>query len=204
MNARHILWCASFLLLAGCAHPTIPGPQLTCLPEGFGFDGHFQTTQRFLPGRQVVEQRGYVVTGQDPTANYILIMTLSGATSYESLLQNWNTAVDRTGSAEWGPLQPLPMKDLEAWYWRAEWHDDEQLIARDLVAVVSDEGSDRTYVLDFHASSPKYMDEAIMQNALVSFRVKPKGAVSFAKLGAVIALAAGFAFVYTRARGSLA
>src|SRR6185503_17574570 len=109
LNARHILWCASFLLLAGCAHPTIPGPQLTCLPEGFGFDGHFQTTQRFLPGRHVVEQRGYVVTGQDPTANYILIMTLSGATSYESLLQNWNTAVDRTGSAEWGPLQPLPM-----------------------------------------------------------------------------------------------
>jgi hypothetical protein len=42
-----------------------------------------------------------------------------------------------------------------------------------------------------------------MQNALASFRLKATS-VSFAKLGAVIALAAGFAFVYTRARGTLA
>ena len=203
MILRQILWCAILVLVAGCARPTIPGPQLTCLPEGFGFDGHFQTTQRFLPGRQVVEQRGYVVTGQDPAANYILIVTLSGPTSYESLLQNWNANLDRTGAAEWGPLQPLPMKNLAAWYWRVEWHDEERLIGRDIVAMVSDESSDKTYVLDFHATSPKYMDETAMQNAVASFRVKARS-VSFAKLGAVIALAAGFAFVYTRARGTLA
>jgi hypothetical protein len=201
---RRLIWYASLAFVAGCARPTIPGPQLTCIPEGFGFDGHFQTTQRFLPGRQILEQRGYVVNGQDPKANYILIMTLSGPTSYESLLQNWNANLDRTGAAEWGPLQPLSMKHLPAWYWRVEWHDgDEQLIGRDIVAVVSDESSDKTYVLDFHATTPKYMDETVMQNALSSFRVKATS-VSFAKLGAVIALAAGFAFVYTRARGTLA
>ena len=204
MTVRRLLGCAGLLLLAGCAHPTIPGPQLTCIPEGFGFDGHFQTTQRFLPGRQIVEQRGYVVTGQDPKANYILIMTLSGPTSYESLLQNWNANLDRTGAAEWGPLQPLAMKHLPAWCWRIEWHDnDEQLIGRDIVAVVSDDSSDKTYVLDFHATTSKYMDETVMQNALSSFRLRASS-VSFAKLGAVIALAAGFAFVYTRARGTLA
>ena len=203
MIVRPTLWCASLMLLAGCARPTIPGPQLTCIPEGFGFDGHFQTTQRFLPGRQVLEQRGYVITGQDPKANYILIMTLSGSTTYESLLQNWNANLDRTGAAEWGPLQPMSMKHLPAWYWRVEWHDDERLIGRDIVAVVSDESGDKTYVLDFHATTPKYMDETVMQNAISSFRVKATS-VSIAKLGAVIALAAGFAFVYTRARGTLA
>jgi len=201
---RRFVWYAGLVFVAGCARPTIPGPQLTCIPEGFGFDGHFQTTQRFLPGRQILEQRGYVVNGQDPTANYILIMTLSKATEYESLLQNWNANLDRTGAAEWGPLQPMTMKNLPAWYWRVEWHDDdEQLIARDIVTVVSDESSDKTYVLDFHATTPKYMDETVMQNALASFRVKATS-VSVAKLGAVIALAAGFAFVYTRARGTLA
>ncbi len=203
MIVRRILGCLCLVLLAGCARPTVPGPQLTCIPEGFGFDGHFQIPQRYLPGRQVLEQRGYVVNGQDPKANYILIVTLSGATSYESLLQNWNASLDRTGAAEWGPLQPMSMKNLPAWYWRVEWHDDEQLIGRDIVAVVSDESSDKTYVLDFHATSPKYMGETVMQNALASFRIKASS-VSFAKLGAVLALAAGFAFVYTRARGTLA
>jgi hypothetical protein len=201
---RHVLWSAGAALFIGCAHPIIPGPQLTCLPEGFGFDGHFQTTQRFLPGRHIVEQRGYVVNGQDPKANYILIMTLSGATSYESLLQNWNALLDRAGSAEMGPLQPIPMKSLSAWGWRAQWHEDDRLIARDLIAVVSDDASDLTYVLDFHATSPPYLDETLMQQTLCSFRVKAKDQVSVAKLGAVIALAAGFAFVYTRARASLA
>ena len=203
MIVRRYLGYAGLLFVLGCARPTIPGPQLTCIPEGFGFDGHFQTTQRFLPGRQIIEQRGYVVNGQDPKANYILIMTLSGPTSYESLLQNWNAGLDRTGDAEWGPLQAMSVKHLPAWYWRVEWHNEEQLIGRDIVAVVSDESSDKTYVLDFHATTPKYMDETVMENALASFRVKASS-VSFAKLGAVIALAAGFAFVYTRARGTLA
>lgn len=205
MNPRHLLLCLGTVVLAGCSHAVVPGPQFTCLPEGLGFDGHYKTTERILPDRHIVDQRGYTQIGhEDETANTILIMTLSGATTYESLLGTWSALEEQNQTAEMGPLQPLKVKGQNAWAWRVLWHEDERLIARDLYAVVSDNDADLTYVLKFHASSPDYMDEALMERTLESFRAKSGGRVSVAKLSAVVALAAGFAVVFTRARGTIA
>ena len=201
---RYLALSLGAVMLVGCSHPIVPGPQFTCLPEGFGFDGHYQTTERVLPGRHIVEQRGYTQIGhEDETDNTILIMTLSEATTYESLLETWSTLGEQSTAAELGPLQPLKVKGHKAWAWRVLWHEDERLIARDLYAVVSDEHKDLTYILKFHATTPEYMDEALMERTLESFRAKAGGRVSVAKLSAVVALAAGFAFVFTRARGTI-
>lgn len=205
MNRHRLVLCLGTVLLVGCSRAVVPGPHFTCLPDGFGFDGHYKTTERVLPGRHIVEQRGYTQIGrEDETANTILIMTLSGATTYESVLGTWSNLQEQNSSAELGPLQPLKLKGQEAWAWRVLWHEDERLIARDLYAVVSDKDTDFTYVLKFHASAPDYMDEALMERTLESFRAKAGNRVSMAKLSAVIALAAGFAFVFTRARGTIA
>ena len=205
MKSRRLVLCLGTLVLAGCSHAVVPGPHFTCLPEGLGFDGHYKTTERILPGRHIVEQRGYTQIGhEDETANTILIMTLSGATTYESLLGTWSALEEQTEAAEMGPLQPLKVKGKEAWAWRVIWHEDERLIARDLYGVISDIDADITYVLKFHASSREYMDEAVMERTLESFQAKSGNPVSVAKLSAVLALAAGFAFVFTRARGTIA
>ena len=205
MKSRRLVLCLGMLVLVGCTHAVVPGPHFTCLPEGLGFDGHYKTTERILPGRHIVEQRGYTQIGhEDETANTILIMTLSGATTYESLLETWSGLEEQTEAAEMGPLQPLNLKGGEAWVWRVIWHEDERLLARDLYAVVSDKDADLTYVLKFHASSREYMDEALMQRTMESFQAKGGNRVSIAKLSAIIALSAGFAFVFTRARGTIA
>ena len=205
MNRRRLALCLGTIVLAGCSRAVVPGPQFTCLPEGFGFDGHYKTTERILPGRHIVDQRGYTQIGrEDETANTILIMTLSKATTYETLLGVWSTLQERDGAAEVGPLQPLNLRGKEGWAWRVLWHEDERLIARELYAVVSDQEADLSYVLKFHASAPEYMDEALMVRTLESFETKAGNRVSMAKLSAILALAAGFAFVFTRARGTIA
>jgi hypothetical protein len=201
---RFLLMSASAVAMIGCAHPLIPGPQLTQVPPGFGFDGQWKADRPILPDRHIVEQRGYVQSGRKDNDNSILIMTLSGPTTYDSIVATWTALESQPGNAEYGPVISFPVGHRTAWGWRVLHRQDDRVVSQDLVGIVSDEDSGLTYVLEFRAASPEYRNDALMTRTLGSLKVKGKDRVSVAKLGAVIALAAGFAFVYTRARASLA
>src|SRR5215831_8128483 len=109
----------SALLLAGCSHPLIPGPQLTRVPPGFGFDGQFKRDEPFLPGRHVVDQRGYVLVGHEDSGNSILIMTLAGTTTQDAIVATWTARAAEPGGSELGPVISFPVGHRTAWGWRS-------------------------------------------------------------------------------------
>ncbi len=158
--------------LAGCSQPLMDGAQVPGRPEGFVFDANSSAARKVFPDRQVLDQRSYfTVSGE--YSNSIMITEYAGETGYEEVQAAREAAEARYGgNTAYGPIDATVIDKRPAWTYLVTQRYRGDISSLTYTAVVSYGKTGRTYSVEFHASDPRYMDEALLAGVVKSFTVR--------------------------------
>jgi hypothetical protein len=167
-------WFAALLLVAaatGCdQRPTHKGPDVVAVPEGFIYNPGMSAYRNFFGDRRKVLERGYTTASMaDDDQSTITITEYDGPTTAAQVEESVRAEAEHY--ADCGPIETLTINKQPAWAW-TQTQPKGAPKARSLNYRMVVSYPDASYLVEFYATQPRFMDHPErLKQAVMTFKV---------------------------------